>query len=185
METWEQTINRDCFQVKQFLRLVWLSPDRIHPILCSTSRHELDHLNLHTSLKLFPSTIVIEAHLSSLLLWGLQPRSCVISSSLFVGLISQVNTHVTIFSRAFLLQPELISTFFSSLLHVLWNIQNSDLVMLLQWANYLELIDQCQMYHCWSRLKGVYSKLIPLRKEMFGGLRTLICDPLQLLLIRF
>ena len=156
------------------------SPDAVFNFTTRTTSFEPPYVS-----KIFPSTIVIEAHLSSLLLRGLQPRGCVISSSLFVGLIRQVNTHVTIFSRAFLLQPELISTFFSSLFHVLWNIQNSDLVMLLQWANDLELIDQCQMYHCWSRLKGVDSKRIPLCKEMFGGLRTLICDPLQLLLIRF
>ena len=42
-----------------------------------------------------------------------------ILSSIFVRLLRWVNTHVPIFSRAFPLQPERISTSFVSLIHVL------------------------------------------------------------------
>ena len=147
--------NQDWLPAKLFLKQFWSFYLMLRPI----SWQGLHHSNLHPSLKLFPLANVMEAYLSSLLLPGLQALNCVISCSIFVGLLRWVNTLTPIFSGTFLLQPELISTSFFSLLHVLWNHQGSDLMMLLQSANGWELMAQSQIYHRWSRLRNVHLKL--------------------------
>ena len=105
--------------------------------------------------------------------WGIsfiititKSAACMISSSIFVRLFKWGNTH---FSRTLLLQPELISTFFLSLLRVLWNFWDFDLVMLLQWANRLELMARSQTYHRWLRWKWKWTM------EIFWKSEVLFC----------
>ena len=82
-------------------------------------------------------------------------------------IVKMVNTQ-PIFSRTFQLQSELMHTSFLSLLRVLCNFQDSDLVILLQSANSWKLMARSQIYHYWSRLKDIHLNLLPFRKEMFG-----------------